>query len=40
MDVATGRYRGHGPPIFSKTRARCPLLCNLVAVLENFENAK
>ena len=32
--------RGHVPSHSSKTRARCPFSCNLVALLETFENAK
>ena len=40
MDVGTGGHREHMPPHFSKTRAKGPFSCNLVALLENFENAK
>ena len=36
MDVGTGGTGGH----FSKTRPKCPFSCNLVALLDNTENAK
>ena len=40
MDVGTGGRRGHVPPHLSKTGAKCPFLCNLAALFENFENSK
>ena len=32
--------RGHEPPTFQRLVANCSFLCNLVVVLESFENAK
>ena len=33
-------HRGHVSPNFSNIRAKCSFSCNLVALLENFGNAK
>ena len=39
MDLGTGGTEGTCPPLF-KDSGKVPLLCNLVALLENFENVK
>ena len=41
LDVEIGTEgKGGRCPHFLKTRAKCPFLCNLVALLENFEDLK
>ena len=38
MDVGTGGTRGRCPHV-SKNQEKCPCVCNLEALLENFANA-
>ena len=40
MDIGTRGHKGRMHLPLLTTQAKCAFLCNLVAFLENFENAK